>query len=65
MLVHLEQNLYVQELGWLDVGVHEVPDGLAAALIYQGRARTLSALEAAPERVAAMMPPRRGRRPRA
>jgi len=65
MLVHLNQNLYVQEFGWLDVGVHDVPDGLAASLIYQGRARTVSTIEAAPERVAALAPPRRTRRARA
>jgi hypothetical protein len=65
MRVHLEQNIYVQELGWLDVGIQDVPDGLAATLVYQGRARTVSVIEAAPDRVAALMPPQRRRKVRA
>lgn len=61
MLIHLQTNLFLHDLGWLDVGIHDVPDGLAAALIYQGHARLVSTIEAAPERVHALVPPVRSR----
>jgi hypothetical protein len=61
MLIDLRTNLFLPDLGWLDVGIHDVPDGLAAALVYQGTARLVSAIEAAPERVKAVVPPTRAR----
>jgi hypothetical protein len=61
MLIDLRTNLFLADLGWLDVGIHDVPDGLAAALVYQGNARLVSTIEAAPERVAAVVPPTRSR----
>lgn len=61
MLIDLRTNLFLPDLGWLDVGIHDVPDGLAAALVYQGSARVVSSIEAAPERVKAVVPPARPR----
>ncbi len=61
MLIDLRTNLFLPDLGWLDVGIHDVPDGLAAALVYQGTARVPSSLEAAPERVQAVVAPTRAR----
>lgn len=60
MQIVLLRNVVLPDLGALNIGLADVPDGMAAALIYQGAARPC-AETMAPERVAAVLPPRRGR----
>lgn len=62
MLIALKHNVYLSELGWLNVGEHDVADGLAAALVYQGAATRVEPRGLAPSRVAAVVPPLRARR---
>lgn len=65
MRIELRQNLNLPDLGALGVGIHDVPDGLAAALVYQGAARLVDVVEVAPSEVKAAIPPsqtRAGRR---
>lgn len=65
MRIELRTNLNLPDLGALGVGIHDVPDGLAAALVYQGAARLVDVCEDAPVEVKAMVTPsqtRAGRR---
>lgn len=61
MRVHLLRDVYLPDLGWLRIGEADIPDGLAAALVYQGNARRLD-LEVGASEVKAAVPPRRGKR---
>lgn len=49
MLIYLESNVVLSDVGCLDSGIHDVPEGLAAALITQRLARLVTSIEAAPE----------------
>lgn len=63
MRVQLLQDVYLHEVGWLRIGEVDVPDGLAAALVYQGNARRLDREVGASEVKAAVLP-RRAKRSR-
>lgn len=52
MLIYLESNVVLSDVGCLDSGIHDVPENLAAALITQRLARLVTSIEAAPERQA-------------
>lgn len=52
MTIEMLRDVVLSDCGALRVGAVEVPDALAAALIYQGVAR-----QCAPARVAAAVPP--------
>lgn len=64
MEILLLQNVVLPDLGRLDIGLADVPDGMAAALIYQGLATTTSASPVTPAQVAAVLPPKRTRKPK-
>lgn len=64
MQIVLLQNVVLPDLGRLDIGPADVPDGMAAALIYQGLAAKPQSATLAPMQVAATLPPRRGRKPK-
>lgn len=65
MLIDLRTSICLPDIGWIDAGIVDVPDGLAAALVYQGSARRVEVSRMAPDAVAALVPPARRRgRPR-
>lgn len=64
MHIVLLQNVVLPDLGRLDIGPAEVPDGMAAALIYQGLAVRPSASTPTPAQVTASVPPKRTRKPK-